>query len=150
MILKLNYDLDYAALSVEMQQHRDIDTRLGCQTNGWSSQKRLQSDSSGEIARLLDYASDQLNALSGVDKQLTYWVTQLNSGGEISWHDHAQSDYAGVYYIDDSESGHLVFSSGESIKQSAGLLVLFDGQLMHCVEQYIGDKPRLSLVFNRI
>ena len=103
----------------------------------------------------------------------TSWGTKINNNGYIQTHNHSNSFYSGILYLDDVDydnGGKLQFSTVGLYPQSFSLnspseftiwnsrmwyikpkknrLILFPSYLYHNVELYTGNLPRYSIAFN--
>jgi uncharacterized protein (TIGR02466 family) len=147
---------------------------------GWRSSQDLLEWREAEIAILYghirDAATEMLRATmgpGGFSGNLVFhgWANVLRNGNYNTIHNHPESVWSGVYYvdagsvIDDSLSGLLEFcdprpfvemtaSPGAPfgrplrIQPEPGLMVLFPSWLYHHVHPYVGDGARVSIAFN--
>jgi uncharacterized protein (TIGR02466 family) len=110
----------------------------------------------------------------GFDGHLTLsgWANVLRRGNYNTPHNHPESAWSGVYYVDVGDapdaaslSGLLEFldprpqvemagSPGRPfgapirVKPEPGLIVVFPSWLHHFVHPYTGERPRISIAFN--
>ena len=103
--------------------------------------------------------------------ELHAWGLILRSGDYAVLHDHGDSHWSAVYWVDAGdddpehpESGRLVFvdprrrgrplperdlfSPVAPVKPCAGALIVFPGWLQHYVHAYRGQRPRISISCN--
>lgn len=103
-------------------------------------------------------------------KITTSWMTRTNYGGFCHYHNHKNCYYSGVMYLDDHESGDLIFKTmlpnlhsicvnpadewNENTYQTfyirpiKNLVVFFPSYLEHKIDLYTGKPTRYSLAFN--
>ena len=147
---------------------------------GWRSNQELLEWREPEIAMLYGHirtaATEMLQATMGSEGfsgSMVFhgWANVLRRGNYNTIHNHPESVWSGVYYIDtgtvaeDSLSGLLEFcdprpfvemvpSAGFPfgrplrIQPEPGLMVLFPSWLYHHVHPYVGDAARVSIAFN--
>ncbi|MBP02451.1 MAG: hypothetical protein CMM25_06555 [Rhodospirillaceae bacterium] len=104
--------------------------------------------------------------------QITCWANVNGNGDSNDVHNHPQSSWSGVYYVDtgtprslDGNSGQIYFldprsgagmcqdpfqmyGMGREFKPENGQLLLFPSWLMHGVHSYLGNTKRISIAFN--
>jgi len=100
---------------------------------------------------------------------LQSWATVMERGHYVEVHDHAESHWSAVYYVDagdcdDAASGRIgwinpigpqrVLPGAQLVPTRftctprTGLLVVFPGWLRHSVEPYQGQRPRIVVAAN--
>lgn len=112
------------------------------------------------------------------DWRVNAWVNVNPPGASNALHGHPGAYWSAVYYVDDGgagvdDGGELYFqdprgvlpamhdpllrfrvegclSAGftESIRPEPGMLVVFPAWLLHAVDPFRGDRPRVSIAFN--
>jgi uncharacterized protein (TIGR02466 family) len=107
-----------------------------------------------------------------IEQTLRGWANVCRSGHYHKPHSHATYHWSGVYYVDTGtvsnehpQSGTLEFQDprgavemagmpgnpfGRSIavRPQSGMIVIFPSWLLHWVNPYQGDEPRISIAFN--
>lgn len=100
----------------------------------------------------------------------TSWATRLQNTGSIQLHNHSNSFYSGILYLDDIDTneGRLEFNDLSSnqlqpnkpveyniwnstswyVQPKKNLLIFFPSRLHHKVSKYNSDTPRHSIAFN--
>jgi uncharacterized protein (TIGR02466 family) len=100
---------------------------------------------------------------------LQAWATVQQRGDHVQVHDHAESHWSLVYYVDagdssDPASGRIswinpigaarampgleLVPTSFNCTPRSGLLVIFPGWLRHVVEPYLGRRPRIAIAAN--
>ena len=145
--------LQQRRLIADIEKAAQPDSRLACQTNGWTSPKmQQQSAKAWPLGYFVKRISDLLAMAAHEPHPVRYWFVCVEQDGHIDWHDHSQADWAGVFYPHTPEKnvgGEIIFASGEVIQPKAGLFVAFPGHLRHKVMPYKGSTARYSIAFNR-
>ena len=145
--------LQQGRLIASIEAAKTPDSLLACQTNGWTSPKmQQQSAKAWPLGYFVKRISDLLAMAANEPRPVRYWFVCVEQDGQVDWHDHAQADWAGVFYPHTPEKnagGQIVFQSGEVITPKAGLFVAFPGYLRHMVMPYKGSTARYSVAFNR-
>jgi uncharacterized protein (TIGR02466 family) len=125
-----------------------------------------------EQAIILDYfnrfKSDVLK-LSNSFAISSSWATRIDSNGYSQYHDHRNSAYSAVLYLDDvSQGGEIQFQSPNPstvfllnpeewntfnyevyhITPAKNLLLFFPSYLQHRINRYLGKDPRYSIAMN--
>jgi uncharacterized protein (TIGR02466 family) len=173
----LNPGLKQAILGAEQAQPSTGRSNRG----GWRSEPTLLnwpgpevealSRHIGEALRQVVSATAEGQAFEGLVK-LNAWANLLRRGNYNALHNHPESCWSGVYYVDagtamsaESLSGvlefldprpfvEMVFTPGAPfgrpvrIQPEAGLMVLFPSWLYHQVHPYAGDEARIAIAFN--
>lgn len=103
-------------------------------------------------------------------KITTSWMTKTTPGGYCHYHNHKNCYYSGVMYLDNHESGDLVFKNVLTnlhsicvnpadewtqetyqtfyIRPQKNLVVFFPSYIEHKIDLYTGKPTRYSLAFN--
>jgi uncharacterized protein (TIGR02466 family) len=173
----LNRGLSQIILEMERQMPSTGRSNFG----GWRSADNLLDWKGDEIepfAAELRHAVGQLIGATSGEKDyqgrltINAWANLLRRGNYNSLHNHPESVWSGVYYVDigtpDSSnplSGILEFMDprpfvemvatpgrpfGRPVRIQAenGLMVLFPSWLYHQVHLYTGDRARIAIAFN--
>lgn len=109
-----------------------------------------------------------------VQFELQSWAMVMEDGHYTTMHDHGESHWSTVYYVDAGDtdlpdspkSGLLAFvdprhcgraipfydstSSEFAVRPKTGLLVVFPAWLQHYVHTYRGQRPRISVATNLV
>jgi uncharacterized protein (TIGR02466 family) len=104
--------------------------------------------------------------------QVTCWANVNGNGSSNNVHNHPQSSWSGVYYVDtgvpsfseadpgliyflDPRSGagmcqdpFELYGAGREFRPENGQMLVFPSWLMHGVHSYLGEKRRISVAFN--
>jgi uncharacterized protein (TIGR02466 family) len=100
----------------------------------------------------------------------TSWATMIKNKGYSQYHNHKNSFYSGVLYLEDVQNGgHIQFKNPMTefggfltnikewgifnyeifhVQPKKNLLILFPSYLSHKINLYSGETPRYSLAFN--
>lgn len=63
-------------------------------------------------------------------------------------HNHANNNYSGILYLNDTETLTSFYQLNLSIKPKEGTFLLFSGLLDHGTERHIGNIPKYAIPFN--
>ena len=119
---------------------------------GWHSRPDLIEWAEPGVQALVDRIASEAHAAGATRVQA--WANVMRAGAYQLAHRHGDAEWSGVYYVDagtTSCGGRITFACGEdarTIVPCAGLLLMFPGDLLHSVEVYRGDRPRISVAFN--
>ena len=118
---------------------------------------------------LIEYFYGIMGASPNVKMYVTEsWFNKTEKGQSHHRHWHPNSILSGVVYIDsEGDSGRIKFITSQydtveynivesnlynsrswSVAPEAGTMLIFPSNVEHLVEEYTGNKPRLSLSFN--
>jgi len=159
------------------ERRRDAGVRRSV-VGGWHSRSDLPMRGDAALDVLFAAIVEQVRQVhgavaSGEDLQLRFmlqaWATVLEHGHYSQVHDHADSHWSAVYYVDagDSEAAssgriswinpvgpHRELPAAQLTPTSfnctprTGLLAIFPGWLRHAVEPYQGTRPRIAVAAN--
>jgi uncharacterized protein (TIGR02466 family) len=130
----------------------------------------------GSTVKLVnDYTDEQLN---GLQFDNDCWFHISRDGGYFQPHNHPNASWSAIYCVDpgdetpqnDSMAGHVMFSDPRTannyldpanrymrrdmsfnairFRLKPAELVVFPSYLYHCVEPYVGQKPRITIAAN--
>lgn len=173
----LNEDLKNLVLAAELQSPSTRHSNIG----GWRSSNQLLDSNDSAFTALREHIQNAvlqlIKATAGEMGFTGYlkingWANVLRRGNYNTLHNHPDSSWSGVYYVDsgsvttdDSLSGilelidprphvEMVTTPGNPfgmplrIQPEAGLMILFPSWLNHHVHPYTGDDARISIAFN--
>jgi len=128
--------------NMEAVKARTQGSKLGVQSNGWTSPKDSYSK-----CKIVSIIQDLIFGKAAHELYLfDVWFTMLLEGGRISEHDH-DGDYSLVYYI--SEGSSLMFPGcGIEVQAGPGRCVLFDAKEKHFVLPHYSKQHRISIAMN--
>lgn len=159
----------------EREQHPGIKRS---NSGGWHSLPDLPNRAAEPLDSLFASVLGQVQMVHGQlcqveELQVRYllqaWATVLEQGDYMQIHDHADAHWSVVYYVDagdasDPASGRISWINpiashralpGANLAPStftcsprSGLLAIFPGWLRHCVEPYVGTRPRIVIAGN--
>ena len=148
---------------------------------GWRSEHNLLERPEAAMATLRDEIRDAIDQViqatagaNGFNGQFAIngWANILRRGNYNTLHNHPESAWSGVYYVDIGTqsaehplSGLLEFMDPRPfvemvstpgmpfglpvrIQPEAGLMVIFPSWLYHHVHAYVGDGARIAVAFN--
>ena len=117
----------------------------------------------------LIFVNDFLKMSTNKFRLTTSWGTMVKCGGFSQFHNHRNSLYSGVFYLDESDSAlefqsynigpqelstneptewNIYNSKSWSIKPEKNRLVFFPSYLYHRISKNLSVEPRYSLAFN--
>ena len=132
----------------------------------------------GYVARFVKAANDMSDEeVRSLRFDQHCWFHLTTSGGYFQPHNHANASWSAVYCVspgdatpvDDSHAGHIVFDDPRSnmfmdaanrnmrrdlsfnavrLRLTPGEIVIFPSYLLHWVEPYTGDSPRITIAAN--
>jgi hypothetical protein len=77
------------------------------------------------------------------------WINYNPPGSRNKYHYHSDSDIAGCWYLSvPTNSGQLVFETGERIEPAPYSVYLWDARKLHKVTTNLSDSNRISVAFN--
>lgn len=174
---RINPELKAAIL----QKERDGEEMVRSNRGGWQSKNDLLTWPVPEVKVLAESIYEAVTQVQTkvcdfkgrqFDLAINAWANICREGAYHSRHNHGQSHWSGVYYVEEGEtnadwpmSGILEFSDpreraecgavpgatyGESLclPPRTGTLTIFPGWLYHWVNPYHGASERISISFN--
>lgn len=77
------------------------------------------------------------------------WFQQYYKGDVHGWHNHGESQFAGVYYLEMPESSMVTdFLDGSKIKASEGDILIFPSYKYHRSSKITSKKRKTIIAFN--
>ena len=119
---------------------------------GWHSRPDLMEWAEPAAQALVDRIASEAHATGAT--RIQAWANVMRAGAYQLAHRHGDAEWSGVYYVDagtESCGGRITFARGldaRTIVPCAGLMLMFPADLLHSVEVYTGDRPRISVAFN--
>lgn len=167
-----------ASAWIEGERLRDSGVRRSL-VGGWHSRPDLPARGVPALDALLGTMLEQVRGLHGhlardaeglrIRFLTQAWATVMTAGHYVLVHDHADTHWSAVYYVDagdcdDPASGRIswinpigshrslpgidVVPTSFTCTPRTGLLVVFPGWLRHSVEPYQGHRPRIVVAMN--
>ena len=121
---------------------------------GWHSTPDLLDWDDPAIVPLTERILEGVARFDTGATRMQAWATVMRRGAYHLAHRHGAAYWSGVYYLDPGNEGcggRITFAQGEThrtIAPAEGLLLLFPGDLLHSVEVYTGERPRVAVAFN--
>ena len=173
----LNQQLKTIILEEELTSASTRRSNIG----GWRSRPDLLDIKHNSIATLLEHIQRAIQDMLKATKineeftgrmKISGWANVLRSGNYNTPHNHPESVWSGVYYVDagsKADSGSLSgllelldprpqvsmvpapgfpFGTPMRIQPEDGLMVVFPSWLYHHVHPYNGDNARIAIAFN--
>lgn len=157
--------LNESLKEVIFQEEQETATKVASGVHTWISQ--FTQEWRSDVTKLVERVNSMLEACTDRDKVDELWAVIYRDGAYFHPHTHPRALWSGIYYVDpgNRESGHTVFVKdrtqmptpdrtewGEiehyTVAPKAGLMVIFPSTLLHYVEVYEGESPRIVVPFN--
>ena len=159
--------LNDALKDVILQEEQTTVTKHAGGVGTWISQFATQGWGGSAVESVMERATSMLEVCVNRNDINELWAVIYRSGAYFYPHTHPRSRWSGIYYVDpgDHESGHTVFvkdgtqlhgidrtewSNAEhhTVVPEAGSMLVFPSDLLHYVEEYQGESPRIVIPFN--
>ena len=168
-----------AAVAKWILEEQGRDAGIECSiVGGWHSRPDLPNRGVAALDTLFGAVVEQVRGFQsklsrGPPQQMRFmlqaWATVLRRGHYVQLHDHADSHWSIVHYVDAGDSdaaasgriswlnpmgahrevpGIELAPTTFTFTPRSGLLVVFPGWLRHSVEPYQGERPRIAVAAN--